>query len=247
MANFIWQDFPVLNLARGKIRGASVVHKFGATPQISTSTTATIWDIPDTLYPWSAFDTPGVVNVDCASTSDIGHTVTITGLDANFNVVSETINLTVQNNNTGSQVFSRVYRAFFDGSDSNVGQINIQLGSTTVARIQAGKAQTLMAVYTVPAGYKGYIFKGDSTVKANSDMTLGMYVRYGGVGAFRIGHQAEVSPNGYQYDFPIPLELPEKSDIDVRAYANTNNIRATAVFDVVLIKDNEYSEWSAGY
>lgn len=247
MANFIWQDWPGLNLARGKVRGASVIHKFGATPQISTSTNATIWDVPDTLYPWSAFATPGVLNVDLASTSDIGHTVTITGLDANFNVVSETINLAVQNNNTGTQVFSRVYRAFFDGNTSNVGQINIQIGSTTVARIQAGKAQTLMAVYTVPAGYKGYIFKGDATVQANADMTLGMYVRYGGVGAFRIGHQAEVSPNGYQYDFPIPLEVPEKSDIDVRAYANTNNIRATAIFDVVLIKDSTFSEWSAGY
>jgi hypothetical protein len=104
-----------------------------------------------------------------------------------------------------------------------------------------------MAVYTIPAGYKGYIFKGDATVQAGADMTLGMYVRYGGVGAFRIGHQAEVSPNGYQYDFPIPLELPEKSDIDIRAYANTNNIRATAVFDLVLIKDPEFAQWSEGY
>jgi hypothetical protein len=247
MANFIWQDWPGLNLARGKVRGASVIHKFGATPQISTSTTATIWDITDTVYPWSAFNTPGVINVDCDSASDIGHTVTITGLDANFNVVTEVINIAVQNNNTGTQVFSRVYRAFFDGTATNVGNVNIQLGTTTVARIQAGKAQTLMAVYTIPAGYKGYLLKGDSTVKAGSDMTLGMYVRYGGVGAFRIGHQAEVSPNGYQYDFPIPMELPEKSDIDIRAYANTNNVRATAVFDIVLIKDSEFAQWSNGY
>lgn len=247
MGNFILQDFPTLNIARGKVRGASVVHKFGATPEISTSTTATIWDIADTLYPWSAFATPGVLNVDCVSASDVGHTVTISGLDGDFNLVSETITLAVQNNNTGTQVFSRVFRVFFDGTDTNIGNINIQLGSTTVARIQAGKAQTLMAVYTVPAGYKGYIFKGDATVQAGADMTLGMYVRYGGTGAFRIGHQAEVSPNGYQYDFPIPLELPEKSDIDVRAYANTNNIRATAIFDIVLIKDNEFSQWSSGY
>lgn len=247
MGNFIWQDWPGLNLARGKVRGASIVHKFGATPQISTNTTASIWDITDTLYPWSAFDTPGVVNVDCASASDIGHTVTISGLDANFNQVTEVINLTTQNDNTGTQVFSRVFRAFFDGTATNVGIVNIQRETTTVARIQAGKAQTLMAVYTVPAGYKGYIFKGDATVKAGSDMTLGMYVRYGGVGAFRIGHQAEVSPNGYQYDFPIPLELPEKSDIDIRAFANTNNVRATAIFDLVLIKDSTFSEWSGGY
>jgi hypothetical protein len=247
MANFILQDFPILNLARGKVRGASVVHKFGATPQISTNTKSTIWDIADTIYPWSAFSTPGVLNVDCASTSDIGHTVTISGLDADFNQVTEVINITTQNNNTGTQVFSRVFRAFFDGTATNVGIVNIQINSTTVARIQAGKAQTLMAVYTVPAGYKGYIFKGDATVKAGSDLTLGMYVRYGGTGAFRIGHQAEVSPNGYQYDFPIPLELPEKSDIDIRAYANTNNVRATAVFDLVLIKDSTFSEWSAGY
>lgn len=241
-------DLPLIDVARGKVRNASAVHKFGATPEISVSVTATIWDKADTLYPWSTFDGGAVtLNVDSSSASDVGQSVTIEGLDDDFNLLTETVLLTTQTNNNSSNQFRRVYRAYMSDTVSNVGNISIQSGSTDVAIIRAGKAQTLMAIYTVPAGYTGYILTGDSTVKAGSDMTLYMYARYGGTGPFRIGHQAEVSPNGYNYQFQVPLVIPEKTDIDVRGRANTNNIRSTAVFDILLIKENTTSEWSSGY
>ena len=241
-------DLPLLDIARGKVRNAEAVHKFGATPEISTSVTATIWDKEDTLYPWSVFDGGAVtLNVDSSDAADVGEQVTIVGLDDDFAPLTEVVTLTTQTNNNTTNQFRRVYRAYMSNTAPNVGNISIQSGSTDVAIILAGNSQTLMAVYTVPAGYTGFILTGDSTVKAGSDMTLGMYARYGGVGPFRIGHQAEVSPNGYQYQFQIPLVVPEKTDIDVRGRANTNNIRATAIFDILLIKENTTSEWSAGY
>ena len=52
--NYIWDEEFNLNVSRGKTRGASQIHKFGATPSQSTNTTATVWDKEDTLYPWSA-------------------------------------------------------------------------------------------------------------------------------------------------------------------------------------------------
>jgi hypothetical protein len=94
-----------------------------------------------------------------------------------------------------------------------------------------------MAIYTVPAGKTAYLLKGDTTVAANADATINMFVRYSGTGSFRIGHSAEVAGVGgqYTYDFPIPNSLPEKTDIDVRATVRSNNARVTAVFDLLFV------------
>jgi len=65
-----------------------------------------------------------------------------------------------------------------------------------------------------------------------------MFVRYFGQTSFRVGHSFEVSGTGgqYLYDFSIPIEIPEKSDIDVRATVRSNNARLTSAFDIVLIR-----------
>lgn len=236
MARYYPTEDTNLNIARGLVKDAEAVHKFGATPEISVGVTSTIWDKADTLYPWSAFASASILNVDSSSASDVGKSVTIVGLDASFNAQTETVTLATQTNNNTTNTFIRVYRAYMSGTAANVGDISIQVSSTDVAKILAGKSQTLMSVYTVPAGYEAFISHGAATVKYNSDMTLGMFVRYGGTGAFRITHQAEISPNGYDYKFGIPLKLTEKSDIDIRGTANTNNIRATAAWDMILIK-----------
>ena len=69
-------------------------HKFGAVPQLSINTTGTIWDISNTLYPWTALDPPAVVNVERNDADDTGLIVTIQGLDENWNFQSEDITIT---------------------------------------------------------------------------------------------------------------------------------------------------------
>jgi hypothetical protein len=109
-----------------------------------------------------------------------------------------------------------------------------------VAAITAGKGQTLMAVYTIPAGYTGYLVKGTCSAQAGADATGDMFIRYFGSASFRVGHSFEVSGAGgqYLYEFPIPIPIPAKSDIDVRVVTRSNNGRYTAAFDVILIKDS---------
>lgn len=229
-----------LLVSRGLVAKTSFIHKFGAVPAMSQNTTGTVWDKNDTVYPWSAWDTTGVLNVDAASTSDIGKQITILGLDANYNLVQETIALTVQTNNTGTVQFKRVYRAYCSDGVSNVGNINIQKNSTDVAVITAGLSQTLMSVYTVPAGHTGYLYKGTCTAQAGADGTGHMFVRYFGQDSFRVGHSFEVAGVGgqYLYEFSFPIPIPEKSDIDVRITTRTNNGRYTAAFDVLLINND---------
>ena len=53
------------------------------------------------------------------------------------------------------------------------------------------------------------------------------------------GHTFEVEGQGGQYFYPfaVPIPIPEKSDIDVRATMRSNNSRMTAAFDIILIKN----------
>lgn len=223
-----------LNIARGVTR-ASSIHKFGAVPAMSQNQTGTIWDVNDTTYPWSAFDTAGVLVAAQANASDNGEKVTVVGLDADYNDVTEEFTLSSSGTVTGTQIFKRVYRAYMTTGD-NVGNVSFSRGGTEVLRITAGKSQTLMAIYTVPAGYTAYLMQGVGTIQSGADATGNMFVRYAGQSAFRIGHTFEVSGGGeYKYNFAVPIAIPAKSDIDVRATVRSNNARFTAAFDIILI------------
>lgn len=227
-----------LQVSRGQIPGHSVLHKFGAVPSMSINTTGTIWDIDDTLYPWSALTSAGTLTVDRASASDANKTITIQGLDANYKQISENVTLTNATGNATTQSFIRVYRAFMhNGSAANVGNIDIKISTTIIARITAGKAQTLMGVYTVPAGYSLYLTQGVMSVQSGADATGNFFIRYGGESAFRIAHTFEVASAEYFYAFHAPFKLPEKSDVDIRADLRSNNARITAAFDAYLIQE----------
>lgn len=226
-----------LTIARG-LTNAISEHKFGAVPAMSQNQTGTVWDVNDTLYPWSAFDTAGVLTILAVNASDNGATVTVFGLDANYVLQSEDFVVSSSGTTTGTKTFKRVYRAYFnDEGTTNVGNIDVQRAGTTVLRITAGNAQTLMAVYTVPAGYTAYLMKGTMTCQSSADATGNMFVRYVDQNSFRIGHTFEISGAGgeYTYDFSVPIAIPSKSDIDVRAKVRTNNARITAAFDLILI------------
>ena len=241
MANYFPMDNVFLNISRGLVKGTSYVHKFGAVPSMSTSTTGTIWDVNDTLYPWSAWATAGTITIDRADAGDTNKLVTVVGLDQNYDPIEETITLTNATGNTSTNQFIRVFRAFvIDGGTVNAGLISIKRNGTTVAAITAGKGQTLMSVYTVPDHHTAYLLKGTCTAQAGADATGDMFVRYFGQTTFRVGHSFEVSGSGgqYMYEFATPLRIPAKSDIDVRVATRSNNGRYTAAFDLILIKDN---------
>jgi hypothetical protein len=231
-------------VAGGYTTDHSSIHKFGAVPQMSINNTGTVWDINDTLYPWSALDTPAVVNIERNSADDDGFDVIVEGLDSDWNAQTETI--TIDGADTvGTKLFRRVNRAFIEtgSASTNTGNIDIEAGAaggTTVARITAGQGQTLMAVYTIPAGYIGYVFQGTASIQSGGDATGFMYVRKNTTGtAFRVAHTFELAGDGGQYFYPFafPVPLLEKSDIDIRASVRSNNARVTAAFDLLLVEN----------
>jgi len=225
-----------LDVARGAISNSKIVHKFGANFDIDQA------DDPESvwtgggLYPWDSLATAQTLYCLSTSASDTT-TLTLEGLDANYNEISETVTLTGTSAVTTSTQFLRVFRMTYDAN--NVGDIEARVTSATgtvVAQIAAGYAQTLMSVYTVPAGFTAYLISLDATIDGTKTCQVLMYHRLSGK-PFRIAHVAEADGH-YRYDFAAPLTVPEKTDIDIRVNeVSGNDARVTANFDLVLIKD----------
>jgi len=237
-SKFIEDDY--LNVSRGLVKGASFVHIIGDVPAMSQNETGSVWDVNDTLYPWSAFNSASVLNVPAVDADDNGHTITIFGLDNNYNQISETLTLSSAETVTGTTEFKRVNNVLLFNTDQNLeaaDNINVRVGTTVVARITAGNNQTMMSQYTVPAGYNAYLTQGVMTCQSGADATGFFYVKLYSDSHFRIGHSFEVQGGSeYLYHFTCPYRAPEKTDIDVRATVRSNNARITAAYDLILIR-----------
>ena len=234
-----------LKIAKGKVNGHKAVHKFGATNLMSNNTYGTIWDVNDTLYPWATLDTgPLVVEVVPADPADINKSVTIEGLDANWNLVKEvvTTDSNLQPRGISTTEFRRVFRAYVtDTVFADV--VDIMRGPTVIARILPNKAQTLMSVYTIPEGYTGFLSKFATSIQTGGDAEINIFVRYPGELEFRVAHSIEITGGSgpYVYDFTVPITLPAKTDVDIRAETRSNNARITSTFDIVLQDVNNIS------
>lgn len=225
-----------LQVARGQIPGHRFVPRIAAVPAMSVNTTGTVWDVDDTLYPWSAWNTPGTLAVARLNAGDADKNVIISGLDPLYNEITETVTLAAATGNTTTKTFARIISARMNGTSVNLGAVTITRGATVVAKINAGIGESLMGVYTVPAGYTAYLSQGVMTIQNGGDATGFFDYRIFG-DRFVIGHTFEVASSEYHYGFTCPLPLPEKSDIDVRASVRSNNSRVTAAYDMILIKN----------
>lgn len=244
MAAYYPTESTELNIARGLVKGTSQVHKFGAVDNISNGSTGSVWDIKDTEYPWAIWDASGAttITIDLADAGDVNPDshIHVYGLDENYDLVSDTVDLLAQTGNTSTVTFTRVFRAYHSNhvtNAHNIGNIDIKNGTTIVARITAGFSQTMMSVYTIPAGYTGYLSQGIASCGVGAHATMHMFVRFETQENFRVGHSFELQ-SVYDYNFTIPQAIPGRCDIDVRYVMKAgNNLRITTAFDLILIKN----------
>lgn len=230
------EDFD-LQVSRGHIPFHTTLFKYGYNPLI-VNANETIWDVGGLYsYPSSAL-TMTATSTSAGTDEDVE--ITVTGLDADYNEVTQTKTL----NSSGVAVLDtelvRVYRAYVSGSQAPVGSINIASGGTTYARITAGENQTLMAVYTVPAGYTLYITQGVATHGTDTSgafMTVRFKVKsFGGV--FRTATKIDIIGSEILFPFKYPLKVTEKSDIEVQAICSKNQNNAiAATFEGILVKN----------
>ena len=229
-----------LQVSRGQIAYHERVHKFGFNPLIN-ETEETIWDVGGVYaYPSSAVKMTAT-STNGANDEDVQ--ITLQGLDADYNELSETVTLNGSGTQETNSFFLRVFRAFVAGSQEPSGTINITSTGTTYARITLGDNQTLMAVWTVPAGYTAYLFQKDTTclTEANNKFgTIRLIAREQG-GVFRTKDKYSVQNGHAEIGYSTPLPFPEKTDLEARAVGSSSNaaLHVSVAFDIVYIKNGE--------
>lgn len=245
------------NVAEGNVPGYSIYEKFGEAPVVTTSTDpADVWDGAGIsgaeLYTFSSSaDIDSISSSNGSDTQDIW----VEGLDANYNLVQQTVTLTGQTTATLGTPLMRVFRMVNVGSTDIVGVVYCYINGATVssgvptvsttirAMINDGNNQTLMCIYTVPAGKTAFFWGGYVSISrgpasaAYCDFTWRART-VGSVFAVksRISCQS-AGRSSWDYTYKAPITLPEKTDILIRCEEVSGTVGASGGFTVVL-KDN---------
>ena len=237
-----------LQVVRGQVENHKTVFKFGYNPDVD-GTEETVWDVGG-IYAYPSSAVVMTVTTDAGTpANDNGVTVIIEGLDGDFNEISDEVTLAGAGTATTTKTFFRANRAYVSGSQEPTVNLNITNGGTTYARITVEENQTLMAMWTVPAGYTGFLDHvniATGTTNANQYITAQIVQRQLG-GVFRVMMKQTLGSGGVA-DFLIryPILVPEKTDIEVRAVSSGSNNLISANFSMVYIKNtsvdlNNYS------
>ena len=227
-----------LQVSRGLVPGHKRVFKFGYNGLIQ-NVEETIWDVGGIYaYPSSAVT---MTATSASGATDSGVKVTIQGLDTNYDELSEEVTLNASGTATTTGSFLRVYRAFVSSGTASAGDITITNSSTTYAFIDSDDQQTLMALWTVPAGYTAYLFQIDTTaftIQNNKVATIRMITRELN-GVFRTQQKFDLFEGSYHQDITCPQPIPEKTDIEFRAIADSSNadLRVSTTFDIIYIEN----------
>ena len=220
-----------LQIARGQVDGHSIVSIFGYSAAVGSTAQGPLWEGltlsgGNYVYPSSAAP---LVLVSDSATDNTTRSVVINGLDANYNILQETIALNGTTNVTTTNSFLRINSMEMLNS-TNTGNITASISSTVYAKIAAGVGQTQMSIYTVPAGYTFYLTY--SQFDASIGFTSSNYMISAEWNKLNSGAQSGQITLTHQSTFvqkqevPFnnsPIAHPEKTDLQFTVKANTGS------------------------
>jgi hypothetical protein len=233
-----------LNIARGLVRNTSSVNKFGYNGAIGTSY-ETIWT-DSNLMPYVSIANNMVVT-SSSSDDDVGgtgaQTITVEGLDENYNPVSAVFNMNGTGNSTNTSVsFLRAYRAFINtvgSGDFNQGVISGSLSGNNIIHILTGENQTLQANFTTAANTTAFITDIHlSSGKENKTGLFRLVVRDNRTPnkPFLNKQLVELYRDSTTVEYPVPLKIPEKHDIEIQCKnLDASTLSASATFNLTIV------------
>ena len=235
-----------LAVAKGDFTGYSKISKFGRNPGVKSADYESIWD-GSNLYPWpTAAETLSVVSDDADDTSagTGARTVEIEGLDSSWNVLTETVTMNGLTPVVTTGLFLRVYRARVvtaGSTGTNEGTITMTntTSSNVIAQISvdnSGFGQTLMAIYTIPAGKTGYLISLDFSSSKDNEHTFRLLTRDNTVtdAAWNTKEFANARGGFNQFRKYAINGFTEKTDLDFQAIASASSA-ASGGFELILI------------
>ena len=214
------------------------IFKFGFNSSVGTSE-ETVWDGGGTYtYPTSAT----VMKVSSSDDSDTS-TVTISGLDENYDEASEEVILTGRVPATTTTTFIRVFRAIVTANEPSGdiyigdGAVSSGVPATVYAKILQGENQTLMALWTVPRNQTAYLYGGtisSGTSQSNKYATVRLKMRPQNE-VFQTKSVVTVHNGFIDFDFGVPMKVAPKTDIECRALTSSGtdaiSCTVTAIYE----------------
>jgi len=213
-----------LQVARGKVSGASLVNLYGYQATVDGSFIP-VWENA-TVYTYPP-DGGTTMLLYSASASDTNVSVFIDGLDSNFVQQSETLVLT--NGVTGVTTvksYRRINTIRVVGTANPVGKLILSSADKSIPyaiiNVSVGKNQTSM--YTVPAGYTFYLNRVTAAASATSGTKILGYRVYQ-KNANGIESLLLQSPwvDTYETNRVVPNPYPEKTSIQWQVTSDTTS------------------------
>ena len=238
-----------LEIAAGRVPGKQSFLAAGANPSVGTST-ETIWDLGG-VYTYLTEAT--TLNLSSTSTDDAAagdgcRMVVVEGLDGDWQFASCTAILNGQASVALSCDFIRIHQvtvltAGVDGTSSGTIYLGTGANASGVptnkyAGILAGNNQTGMAMFTIPAGHKGYVYRGYGSAGVGKDGDIDFMVRPFIPDAVFARKQGQlIYQNFIDFVPPLPYEVPAKADIEMRGVTVAGDVKIAAGFDLVTVED----------
>ena len=220
-------------VSENDIPGHIALFKFGTRTSVAAGVQSTVWEGPTALYVYLTSAQQLKVSSSSANDTALGtgaRTLTLVGLDANYDEITEVVTMNGLSVVTTAESFSRIHRAYVTTSGTsytNIGTITItnNAGTTIQCVIPANDGQTLMTIWTVPRGKKLYITQGSASTNSNKGARVSLFTRQldgGTLYPWRIRYRSYIFSGNEQFPFNIPFVLPEKTDIQVRVTTPTS-------------------------
>lgn len=243
----------------GLVPGVSTVDKFGINPLITdASDPEDVWE-GGGIYTYDANGTAPIVSIASDDASD-DQLISVQGLDISGNLVLQNAILNGTTRVALTTPLWRVFRLQNDGVKNLVGNVFVYVGTGTVptigdpeirALIDNGNNQTLMALFTIPAGKVGFLYRGEAGIgatggpSATADYAVGSYRsrRYGKV--FKIKKNLTMSVNGasiFQDHRSFPDVIPALTDIKINISVVTNDLNVWATLDIMLFDEDMFPD-----
>lgn len=250
------RDF-YLDVARGLVPGHSIVHKFGS--RLLTTT-------PSVVAYTGAYQTPTAAtalefvsdDVNDTSTGSGAREITVTGLDSNWEEVTQTV---TTNGTTAVALGTnliRLYRWYVSSSGSyagstaasHAGNLTIQVSGggtvwSTIPNSPIPYGQSVIGAYTVPKGKAGYILSKNIFVDTTKTADIYFFKRENAddvtapySGTRRLVEREVGVQGGVTINFDVPKDgLTGPCDIGFIGSVSSGTADCSVEFEILLVDE----------
>jgi len=223
-------------IANGTVEGYSVRNIFGTTAgdqDIVTTEFRTPWELASNYEFPSSASTMSLVST---STSDTAVSVLISGLDADYNPISEVRTLTGTTPIITNNDYFRINDMVCTEGNA-VGTITLSVGANVYSQIDIGNGRDQKAVYTVPAGYCFFLTRIDAFC---TDANGGKAARFRNYLRSSNGRELRVADTTFFENMNImrqaPFKYDEKTDIEMQLRSLSGSTFGSVFAEGILVQ-----------